>query len=74
MSYGNCHSLVGKLPDVSFPFKHMTDDWIFPEKLGQCGVKNDNVPSVFANLILDEIACLLIRLPQFKYIYKLHKN
>ncbi len=49
-SYGNRHSLVAKLPDVSLLVKHMIDDSIFEKKLGRTGLPNNTLISIFPDL------------------------
>ncbi len=46
-SYGNCHFLIAKLPDVSFLVKHMTDNSIFDEKFSRIGTQNNTIISAF---------------------------
>lgn len=73
-SHGNRHSLVAKLPDVSLLIKHMTGDSIFQEKLGRCGTRNGNVPSLFADPFSHITTCLSTGLPQSRYVYELRGN
>ena len=49
-SHGNRHCLVAKLPDVSLLVKHMIEDFIFKEKLGRTGIRNNSAISAFPDI------------------------
>lgn len=73
-SYGNRHSLVAKLPDVSLLIKHMAGDSIFEEKLGRCGAQNGNVLSAFVDLFTEGTTRLSTGIPISKYVHKAQGN
>lgn len=73
-SHGNRHFLIAKLPDVSLLVKHMTDNFIFDEKLGRIGTQNNTTISAFPNVFYIRAAYLSNNIALSRYVNSAHSN
>lgn len=72
--YGNCHSIIAKLPDVSLLVKHMINDSIFNKNLGYIGMWNNIAKSKFLNLFYTRNTYLLNGIILSRYVKSTQDN
>ena len=72
--YGNCHSLIAKLLDVSLLVKHMINDSIFEEKLDRTGMSNNIAMSTFPDFFYIRNAYFSNGIALSRYIYSARGN
>lgn len=73
-SYGNYHSFVAKLSDISLLVKHMIDDSILNEKLGRTGIQNNTTISAFPDLFYTGATYLSNGIALTRYVNSIHGN
>lgn len=72
--YGNCHSFVIKLLNILLLVKHIIEDLLFHEQLGQTRIQNNTQELTFLDLFIESNVRLSTSIEFPKYIFSARGN